>query len=111
MPINFQPDDEELFMYGVRRLLTAVVLRACEDYLIGLKHHKPDPYYIGLDWKNTMGDEICKNMYTAYAFITSPHLDNYTYLDAKTILRRLHEMAANNESMPSMNLKPINRPL
>lgn len=96
-------NDEEQIDYGFRRLKTAIVLRACEDYLNGLYHHKPDPYYEGLDWNNTVRDECCYNMYTAYEFITSHHLSLYTHLDARTILNRLHDMYNKNEKMPSIN--------
>lgn len=96
-------NDAEQIDYGYRRLKTAIVLRACEDYLNGLYHHKPDPRECGLDWKNTIGDECCYNMYTAYEFITSKHLTLYTHLDARTILNRLHQMYDRNEKMPSIN--------
>lgn len=75
---------------GIKNLVIAVILRACEDYLIGLINGKQDPHIYGINEELTKKDLIAWNMQDAYKFLTSETFATYTKLDSKTIIRRLH---------------------
>lgn len=95
----------DLFNYGIKRLLTAIVLRACEDYMLGLRKGYPDPFTETINMKevNKWSDQWY--MIDAYRFLTSEDLQFYTEYGGRLIIKSLRERAKEKTLLCSAKLK------